>query len=312
MIHIAAASSIEYLPWCATLFRSCLDRNPPEELHFHFLDAVGLPGADRDRLEAMAGNAGSALSVHSIDAEQLAPFPPHANFGGHVVWLRLLLPELLPSLDRVLYLDADTFVVDSLAPLWSTPLGGAPFGAVANVVEPAMWPHVTSLGIKNPRDVLNSGVLLLDLGTLRDGHALERMLRYVADNGSRLTWADQDTLNVLYDGQWHHLHPRWNAQNSLWTWGEWATDVFGEEVLEEAKASPAIVHFEGPHLCKPWHYLCQHTARDDYRDARARTPWGPARLHDKTLATRAIRRLPARRQVPSYIRLLRLRRRLRR
>jgi lipopolysaccharide biosynthesis glycosyltransferase len=307
VIHVAAASSLEYLPWCATMIRSCLDQHSAELLHFHFLDAVGLPVDDRDQLREMVEREGAALTVHTVDLDRIAAFPPHARFGGHVVWLRLLLPDLLPALDRVLYLDADTFVVDSLEPLWATSLDGAPLGAVPNVVEPAKWAHLTSLGIADPRDVLNSGVLLLDLEALRAERAFEQLARYVAAEGSRLTWADQDALNVIFDGRWHHLHPRWNAQNSLWTWGEWATEVFGAERLAEATTSPAIVHFEGPHICKPWHYLCQHPSRHDYRDARARTPWGAARLDDQTVATRAIGRLPARSQVETYVRLLKLR-----
>ncbi len=39
------------------------------------------------------------------------------------LWYRIFLGELMPEVDRVLYLDADTIAVDSLAPLWATELG---------------------------------------------------------------------------------------------------------------------------------------------------------------------------------------------
>ena len=311
MIHLAAASSLEYLPWCATMIRSVLDHHAPA-LHVHYLDGIGLPANERARLESMVRDAGAQITVHEIGAERLAGLPPHERFGGLVVWLRLLLPELLPDLERVLYVDADAFAADSLQSLWDSDLGGAPLGAVGNVVEPEMWPHLTGLGIADPRDVLNSGVLLMDLRALRAEDALGQVRAAVRRQGDRMTWADQDALNVVFDGRWHHLHPRWNAQNSLWTWSTWAADVFGADVVAEARARPAIVHFEGPHVRKPWHFLCQHPARGAYRDARARTPWGPAALEDRTLLTRAISRLPEQRQVPTYIRLLRLRRRRRR
>src|SRR6185503_961332 len=155
MIEIAAASSLEYLPWTATMMRSCLDRHRADDLRFHFLDSVGLPAPDRDRLVGMVRDAGAEITVHPVGVEQLDGFLPNPRFGGHAVWLRLLLSELLPDMPRVLYLDADTFVVDDLTPLWDSDLAGAPFGAVANVVEPNMWHHLTSLGVADPKDVLN-------------------------------------------------------------------------------------------------------------------------------------------------------------
>src|SRR5207253_2718503 len=79
-----------------------------------------------------------------------------------------------------------------------------------------------------------------------------------------LVWPDQDACNVALEGRWLALHPRWNAQNSLWTWGDLARGVFGVDVVEEATTAPAILHFEGPSLSKPWHALCRHPWRDEY------------------------------------------------
>jgi hypothetical protein len=84
--------------------------------------------------------------------------------------------------------------------------------------------------------------------------------------------------------------------------------VFGAEALHEATASPAILHFEGPSLNKPWHYLCQHPWRHQYRRTLARTPWPDVALHDRTPATAVISRLPVSMRLAAYRRLVRLRR----
>jgi len=85
--------------------------------------------------------------------------------------------------------------------------------------------------------------------------------------------------------------------------------VFGAAAVEEARTRPAIRHFEGPSLNKPWHYLGDAAMQDAYMAFRRRTPWPEVDMEDRTPATRLIRRLPEQRRTPAYLRLLRLRRR---
>jgi lipopolysaccharide biosynthesis glycosyltransferase len=305
MIEVASAIDTSYVPWLATMMRSCVVRNAGARLRFHILHGGDVSPHDERRLTLMVADAGSELALHPIDRAQLERLPVA---GGRVIWLRMLLPELLPDVSRVLYLDSDTLVVDSIQPLWGTSLDGAPVAAVANVVEPAQWTHIADLGIDDPRQVFNSGVLLLDLDRLREERSFDEVLDRVAGRlDRRFVWPDQDALNVVFAGRWMHLHPRWNAQNSLWTWSEWARDVFGAQALTEATTSPAILHFEGPHICKPWHYLSQHPWTEQYRRVHAGTPWGDTALADETWATRLIGRFPRGRQVPAFIALLRWR-----
>ena len=86
------------------------------------------------------------------------------------------MPELLPEVERVLYLDVDTLALDDLAPLWRTDLGDAYVGAVTNVFQPDHLFHAAELGIR-PEDYFNSGVLLLDLAALRRDGCAERAAR---------------------------------------------------------------------------------------------------------------------------------------
>jgi hypothetical protein len=99
--------------------------------------------------------------------------------------------------------------------------------------------------------------------------------------------------------------------NSLWMWNDLARDVFGEDIVTEAKRNPAVLHFEGPSLCKPWHYLCDHPWRERYRATLARTPWAATPLTDRTIVTRLIGTLPRRQRAGAYHLFHRLRERAR-
>ena len=306
-MHVAFAIDAGYLPWCATAIRSLLDHCDASRLVVHVVHDGTIERHPRlTALRDMVERSGAALELHRPDPGTTSALPAVDRFGS-IVWLRFLLPDLLQMTSRVLYLDADTLVTDDLEPLWDADLHGMPIGAVSNVVARPLWEHVHSIGIPDARDFLNSGVLLMDLDRLRAEGSLAALVSTAASRADDLLWPDQDTLNIVFAGRWHHLHPRWNAQNSFWTWAPLAEEVLGPLALAEAKADPAVLHFEGPSVCKPWHLLGQHPFRTQYWDTLRRTPWRDAEPEDRTIATRLISHLPTARQIPMYRNLLRWR-----
>lgn len=257
----------------------------------------------------MVEDLGTAIDFHDVDYERLAGLPPSvAQHGGPISCARLILAETIPDVDRCVYIDADTLTVSSLSALGTMPLDDAPVGAVLNVVEPSMRESLHDLGFAKPLRYLNSGVLLMNLDYLRRHDAADELLTYMRERVDSLIWGDQGALNAVFAGAWLELHPRWNTQNSYWHWHDWAVETFGQDRLAEATSDPAILHFEGPLLAKPWHYLSNHGYRHDYRATLAATPWGPLPLEDRTLATRLMAWLPWKQRVAAYLRLLEFRR----
>jgi lipopolysaccharide biosynthesis glycosyltransferase len=298
-ITVAVATDTAYLPWTATLLRSLVDAAPGESYDAHVLTDGSLHPEDRARLATVM----PALTIHDIDPVSIAGLPTTESFGS-VVWLRSRIPELLPGATRAIYLDADTFVATSLRPLFDASLDGHPLGAVANVVEPEARQHVRDLGIAYPGGLFNSGVLLLDLERLRAERAADVLAEAAGRRQGIVRWPDQEALNIVFAGRWAPLHPRWNAQNSLWLWPDWAEEVFGAPLRKEAMDAPGIRHFEGPSLSKPWHFLCPYPGARAYRAALARTPWAGTPLEDRTPATMLLRALPTRARIWAYRRLL--------
>jgi lipopolysaccharide biosynthesis glycosyltransferase len=305
-MRIALVCDAAYAPWAGTSIKSCLASNPERIMRFDVLHDGSLNGADQDRFQEMVRNSSSDVQFHTVGRNRLEGIPFTEQFGP-IVWLRFLLPELLADAERVLYLDADTLVTGGLDGLFDMALGDSALAAVPNVVEPAARSHVSDLGLHYPGGYANSGVLLLDLELMRKEGSTDQLLRYAVDNRAKLLWPDQDALNVVFADRWTRLHPRWNAQNSLWSWSEWAAEVFDEATVREAIAEPSIRHFEGPSLSKPWHYLCPHPWRDQYRTMLASTPWAGTPLEDRTIGTLLIRRLPSRLRLGVYRALVRWR-----
>jgi lipopolysaccharide biosynthesis glycosyltransferase len=305
-IVVSLTFDANYLAPASAVIRSCLVHSNGRSLQFEIIHDESLSRDDRQRLQAMCVEAGALVNLHLMDERRLRGLPAVDRFGS-IVWWRLLLPELLEHVDRLLYLDCDTLVLSSLDPLWREDLGTSPLAAVANVVEPRMREHVGTLGIAYPGGFFNAGVLLLQLDRMRDERSTEELLDYSLRHQKMLLWNDQDALNVVFKERWHSLHPRWNAQNNLWSWRDWAIDVFGPRTVDEAVRAPVIRHFEGPSVAKPWHYLCPVPHRDVYLEMLAQTPWAGAPMEDRTASTVAIRLLPRRWRLDVYSRVLALR-----
>lgn len=311
-LHLATGTNRAYLHWCATTILSAVRATQDHDVTVHLLIDSDVTEEDCLRLRAMTEGAGARLSFLPVDHQRLSDLPDAVrHHGGAVSCARFLLAEELPAVDRLVYLDADTLAVDSLGELATTGLGGAALGAVRNVVEPRMRWHLDELGFGRDEPYLNSGVLVMDLAVMRRDAAADQLLDTVRRRAGELLWVDQDALNLVFRDGWKQLHPRWNAQNSMWRWPEVAAQVVGAERLREATQTPAVLHFEGPSLAKPWHFLCSHPYRDAYLAAARETPWGEVRLQDRTAATRLLAVAPARWRVPLYVRLLQSRERLR-
>jgi lipopolysaccharide biosynthesis glycosyltransferase len=299
-----------YLAPASVLIKSCLLRHEAGELRFEAMHDGSVTVDHRRLLERMCAEHGAEIHFHRVDDDVVGGLP-HIDRFGPIVWSRMFLPELLVDLPRVLYLDSDILVLDRLDPLWDAELGSSPLAAVANVVEPDAREHVARFGVDYPGGFFNSGVLLFDLDRMRREDSSSQLVEAALKHGDDLVWPDQDVLNVVFNGRWHALHPRWNTQNSFWAWRDWAIEVFGVAPLEEAAQEPGIRHFEGPSVAKPWHYLCPMPHRDEYRRILGQTPWVGEPLQDRTISTRLIAQLPPGRQLHVYRRLLDMRAKVR-
>lgn len=267
MRDVACAVQGAYVPHSAAMLHSVLGPG----VRAHYLHGPELRRVSRRRLQHVAGERGGEIVFHHIDDARVAGLRVHGYFTS-AMWYRILLPELLPDVSRVLYLDVDTLALDDLAPLWEVDLSGALVGAATNVFE--AWrgtEHTDALGL-DQADYFNSGVLLLNLDELRRTGAMDELRRVAVEQADRLLWPDQDALNLVLGPRRVALPPRWNAMNSVYLLPE-AEAVFSAESLREARDRPAIRHFEGPGANKPWDREPAVPHVEDYWRHRRATPW---------------------------------------
>jgi lipopolysaccharide biosynthesis glycosyltransferase len=211
---------------------------------------------------------------------------------------RLRLEELLPAdVERVIYLDTDVVVLDSLAPLWSS--GTAAHTTLA--VRSSRTPWICGaggvpwkdLGLAPDLPYFNSGVLVIPLDRWRNTQVSERALGLT--HRVQFALVDQSALNAVLAGRWEKLDPRWNlAGGHIDPEGSLAWYTEGVDVMTAAIAHPAVVHFtRGGSLGRPWQLRCTHPFRDRWFEMLDRTSWAGWRPEppDMRLPVRVARRL---------------------
>jgi lipopolysaccharide biosynthesis glycosyltransferase len=268
-LRLACAAEGAYDAHSAALLHSAAEHAGGLDLRVHYLHGPGFPRASADAIARMCDGLGVAIEFHPVAPELTAGLPVMSEFTT-AMWYRIFLPELLAEADRILYLDVDTLVTDSLAPLLDIDLAGHYLGAVTNVFLDHHLHRPAELGLPL-EGYFNSGVLFLNLDEMRRDDCTAALRDYAIENAGRIDWPDQDTLNAVLGGRRIALHPRWNAMNALRQ--PRATEVFGAGAVEEALRRPAIRHFEGPGYNKPWSYTASREAQRLYRRHRRATPW---------------------------------------
>jgi len=268
-IQIVLACDEGYKMQLATLLRSIVESNRINWPVVCYVLSDAITEVTKKRVADSLPGGSAVIRWVPVDTVAFQDFWTAAHVSK-MTFARLLIPGVLPdSVSKVLYLDSDILVLDDLRPLWEADLDGAIMGAVLDNLDP----HFKS---GNPvyeeaprvRNYFNAGMLLIDLCQWRRERVSEKALAYMSKH-PRTPFMDQDALNVVCDGRWKILDPRWNFHNAYRNISQFKdTD------------RPGIVHFVS--IMKPWIASMLSVNAGLYDDFRsrtcfARTPWDKIR-----------------------------------
>lgn len=241
-------------------------------------------GVDRtDRALVLASLADNNLHLEWVDMAGFDFSASPATPLGIGTMFRLAMGEALPdSVNKVLYMDVDMLVMDSLAPLWENEtMSDDVAWAVRSVHYPSIstygaMDHWPELGLDPRAPYFNAGLLMVDLHKWRTLDVGGRALAHLRSPLANGALADQEALNAVLAGQWRELHPRWNVQSPFYEHNRGVQLLYPDEVIDEARSRPAIIHYLS--RPKPWNIYCTHPAREEWRHVANETAFGPIKL----------------------------------
>lgn len=144
--------------------------------------------------------AGKKVTFHyiTVDESMFEGFP-ESNRYPKQIYYRLAAPLLLPrELERVLYLDVDLVVINSLEELYHTDFGGNYYVACSHVKELLTKFNQMRLGVENDVPYINTGMMLLNLEELRKIVTMRQIQRTAQKKMHTFLLPDQDLLAVMH------------------------------------------------------------------------------------------------------------------
>ena len=145
-LHIACAADARYLAHSAAMLHSLVSSQNGVPVKIHFLHGPDLETARLRPLQTMLAGTSGSLVPHEIHPSAIDGLPAWGRIPT-TMWYRILLPDLLPEVDRVLYLDVDVLVLASLSDLWRLDLRAFYLAAVTNVPDRHLISHASEIGL---------------------------------------------------------------------------------------------------------------------------------------------------------------------
>ena len=167
-------------------------------------------------------------------------------------YYRLNLSELLPNLDKIIWLDGDTVTFKDLTDMISIDMKGYHYkGFLDNNIN-----GTKSFGVDDDHYIC-AGVMLINLHELRKDKMQEKFSKFVEENNDKLVQHDQTVINVMCSEKIGILPPKfgiWNFENEevakMHNDSLKIKSKYDEEEFLNSYKNPAILHYAGGG--KPW------------------------------------------------------------
>ena len=249
-----------FVPYLSVALQSILVNTSPERHYDIVVLTRDITPKSMITLTQQASKYGVGLGFLDVDAALGDIKLPHHGHFRPETYFRLLAPTLLDNVEKAIYLDSDIVVCADVAELYDTDVAGCLLAATRDAdtigqidgYDPTVYSYLKDqLGMTEPHDYFQAGVLVLNTQEMRRLHTVSEWLRIATRPD--FIYNDQDILNAECEGRVTYLPGRWNVTNNifgrvdkLYPWAP--SQVFDD--YQAGRADPQVVHYAG--AIKPW------------------------------------------------------------
>ncbi len=178
-LHIVYASDDKFAEILGVSLVSLYENNADmEEIHIYVLDS-GISDVNKKRLLSISGkyNRENIRFISARDISKILSMNVNTDRGSLSQYARLFVSRDLPeNLERVLYLDCDIIINDSLYDLWNLDLKGKTIAALKDAFSKQYRKNIEL----QPNDIMfNSGVMLIDMVKWKEKKVEKKLLSFI-------------------------------------------------------------------------------------------------------------------------------------
>lgn len=202
---------------------------------------------------------------------------------------RLFLEEIVEETDnKVLYLDCDVIINDSLDELWNMDLKGKVGAVLADAFSPL---YRKNIGLEKDDLMFNSGVMLIDMKKWREECIGHQLWAFIRAYKGKVQQGDQGVLNAVLNRKVCLLEPRYNwiTNYSAFSYEDMLTyrkpvNIYSKAEIEEAGNAPCIIHYTSSFMvARPWEEGKEHPYKSVWNKYREMSPWSEGIYKEKRM-----------------------------
>lgn len=249
-----------YSVWVGTAMQSIIDHTD-SRVCFHILHDVTLSSENKRKLRQVANRVGDNVEFYLISNEVLENVKSQMSRYTIGAMFRCMLPELLPHLEKIIYLDADVYVNRDIQDLWDVDVNECCLAAVKDEgTHDNSYSNILNKYTDFPKEkYFNSGLLVMNLKNIKAKGNLMDMVIGFLDENLESNLPDQDALNILFKDSTKLIDTTWNRFVSYLRYEEKEKPVMNDYVYHFAATFP-VLYSE----CK---------VDIEYYKTMCRTPW---------------------------------------
>lgn len=251
-LHVGFGFDAAYVRPMGVSLTSIVVNNPNIHIHTH-LFASSLSDGDLLKFESLVNKyLNLEISLYHVD-DKIINMLPVKQYLPLATYFRLMMPIILPDIDRLLYLDSDILCLGSISEILEIDMESKTALVISDINRTA-YKRIEALALKSEK-YFNAGIMLIDCKRWNEKKFSEKALSLLCNSPDRFLYLDQDVLNLILEDDSKYIDKEWNYIR-----GEYALP--SNIKLLHCTAHP-----------KPWKILCNSKEQSLFLRYETLSPW---------------------------------------
>lgn len=241
-MNVAFTCNDRYVKYVSVTMISILENHAGSNIHFYLI-CNDISEKSRRYIDQIGAIYRFEISYLSVNNEQFSgikkSFTPHVTDETN---FRYFIADLIPDVDKLLFLDGDLVVNGSLEELYHINLENYLVAVAKDPLDRGLQWWFEKFNIPRKYPYLNTGVFLVNMKEWRKQRLGKKLLDTAHHYGNDFWFPDQDAINVLCYDKNFLIGQKYNFCPEL----HW--DNLDDRARAEKQA--VVYHWAGPQ--KPW------------------------------------------------------------
>lgn len=261
IMHIGYGFDAAYVRPMGVSLTSIAVNNPNINIHAHlFYSSLG--NGDLIKFERMVEcYPHLSISLYNVD-DQIIKMLPVKRYLPLATYFRLMMPNILTEIDKMLYLDSDVLCLGDIAEIMELDLNDKTAFTISDVNFIASK-RIEALSL-NLGKYFNAGIMLINIKKWNAQNISEKAFSLLCKTPDKFSFLDQDVLNIVLENDTQYIDKKWNFV------------LTSDNIPSDVKFLHCVSH------PKPWKIFCQSKSQSLFLHYESLSPWSGSGLDDPT------------------------------